>query len=85
VTPGSPAAQAGIHTGDQTVSVGNTRVPVGGDIITAIDGTPTTSNQELIVYLETETHIGDTVDVTLIRGGKEMDMSVTLTERPEQS
>jgi S1-C subfamily serine protease len=85
VTPGSPAAQAGIHTGDQTVSVGNTRVPVGGDIITAIDGTPITSNQELIVYLETETHIGDTVDVTLIRGGKEMDMSVTLTERPEQS
>lgn len=48
--------------------------------------------QELIVYLETETQVEDTVEMTLIRDGQErcpepvegMKVSVTLAERPEQ-
>jgi len=84
VVPGSPVAKAGIRAGDQVVSIGNTRIPVGGDIITAINGTTVANFQELTVYLESETQVGDTVEVTLIRGGQEMTVSVTLAERPEQ-
>jgi S1-C subfamily serine protease len=84
VVSGSPAAKAGIHAGDQMVPIGNTRIPVGGDIITAINGTPVADFQELTVYLESETQVGDTVEVTLIRDGQEMAVSVTLAERPEQ-
>jgi S1-C subfamily serine protease len=84
VTSGGPAAKAGIRGSDRLVSVGNVQVPVGGDIITAINGTSIANFQELTVYLETETQVGDTVEVTLIRDGKEMEVSVTLAERPEQ-
>jgi S1-C subfamily serine protease len=85
VTSGGPAAKAGIRGSDRLVSVGNVQVPVGGDIITAINGTSIANFQELTVYLETETQVGDTVEVTLIRDGKEMEVSVALAERPEQS
>jgi S1-C subfamily serine protease len=84
VVSGGPAAKAGIRAGDQVVSIGNSRVPVGGDIITAINGKPIADFQELTVYLESETQVGDTVEVTLIRNGQEMEVSVTLTERPGQ-
>jgi len=36
------------------------------------------------VYLETETQVGDKVEVTLIRDGQEMKVPLTLAERPEQ-
>jgi len=84
VVSGSPADKAGIRAGDRVVSIGNTRVPVGGDIITAINGEPIADFQELTVYLESETQVGDTVEVTLVRDGREMTVSVTLAERPEQ-
>ena len=83
VTAGGPAATAGIHAGDRVVSIGNARVPVGGDIITALNGKPIASFEELTVYLETETQVGDTVEVTIIRDGREMTVKVTLAERSE--
>jgi S1-C subfamily serine protease len=84
VVPGGPVAEAGIRAGDRVVLIGNTRIPVGGDIITAINGEPIANFEELTVYLESETQVGDTVEVTLIRDGQEMTVSVTLAERPEQ-
>jgi S1-C subfamily serine protease len=84
VVPGGPVAVAGIRAGDRVVSIGNTRIPVGGDIITAINGEPIANFEELTVYLESETQVGDEVEVTLIRDGQEMTVSVTLAERPEQ-
>jgi S1-C subfamily serine protease len=84
VVSGSPAAEAGIRAGDQVVSIGNVQVPVGGDIIVAINEEPIANFQDLTVYLEAETQVGDKVEVTLIRDGQEMTVSVTLAERPEQ-
>jgi S1-C subfamily serine protease len=81
VARGGPADQAGIQGGDQVVRVGNARIPLGGDIITAINGEPITGSKEFVVYLETRTQIGDTVQVTIIRDGEEQNVQVTLTER----
>jgi S1-C subfamily serine protease len=39
-------------------------------------------SREFVVYLETQTQVGDTVHVTIIRDGKEQAIQVTLTERP---
>ncbi len=83
VGAGSPAAQAGIRGPDQVVRLGNVRVPTGMDIITAVDGQVVTSFQDLTVYLETETQVGDTVQVTLIRDGQEQTVAVTVAERPQ--
>ena len=84
VVPNSPAAVAGMRGSNQTVRVGTSTVPIGGDILTAVDERPITNLQELTIYLESQTQVGDTVHVTLIRDGQEMTVSVTLIERPEQ-
>jgi S1-C subfamily serine protease len=85
VTSGSPAAAAGIRGGQREVTVGNARILWGGDIIVALNGQPVANLQELTVYLESETQVGDTVHVTVIRDGDETDVSLTLAERPQQS
>jgi S1-C subfamily serine protease len=80
IAQGGPAAKAGIRGGSRTVRVGRYRVPVGGDIIIAIDGRPLTDSQTLTLYLETETTVGDTVELTVMRDGRELVVPVTLEE-----
>ncbi|MBC7252284.1 MAG: trypsin-like peptidase domain-containing protein [Anaerolineae bacterium] len=81
--PGGPADKAGIRGGDRVVRIGRYRVPLGGDIITAVNGQAVEDFQDLTVYLETETVVGDTVELTIIRDGAEQTVSVTLEERPQ--
>ena len=82
VTVGSPADEAGIHSGTRIVRMGRYQVAVGGDVITAIDGQPMGDMEVWTIYLETQTAIGDTVQITLIRDGKEQTIPVVLAERP---
>jgi S1-C subfamily serine protease len=82
-TAGGPADKAGVQGGSQRVRIGRYQLAVGGDIITAINGQPTTDLQVLTVYLETETAIGDTVELTVLRDGKEITIPVTLGEQPQ--
>lgn len=81
-SPGSPADLAGLRGGQQQVRIGRFLLPVGGDVLTAIDGVPIASDRDLIRYLDTETQIGQTVSVSIIRDGQEMSVPVTLGERP---
>ena len=81
VYPGSPAAKAGIKGGDQTVTVQGQQFTVGGDVIIAADGQPITSADELIAFLA-QKKPGDKVTLTIERGGKTQDVTVTLAERP---
>ena len=80
---GSPADKAGIRGGSRVVRIGRYQVPLGGDIITAINGQPVNDYQGLTVYLETKTSVGDTVSLTIIRDGAEQSIAVTLAERPQ--
>ena len=63
---------------------GRYQLPVGGDVITAINGQPTADLETLTVYLETETAIGDTVDLTVQRGDREHTIPVMLEEQPKE-
>jgi S1-C subfamily serine protease len=83
VVSGGPADRAGIQGGDRIVQLGNVRLALGGDIITAINGEAVDDLQELTVYLETQTQVGDTVEVTIVRDGVEQNVQVTLAERPQ--
>ena len=82
VVRGGPADQAGIQGGDRVVQLGRYRVPLGGDIITSVSGEPIGDYQDLTVHLETQTRVGDTVDVTFLRDGEDQTVEVTLEERP---
>jgi 2-alkenal reductase len=79
VTPGSPADKAGIHAGDQPTSVD---LNAGGDIITAIDGVPVDTFDNLLSYLLSNKSPGDTVVLTVLRDGQSMDFTLTLDKRP---
>jgi S1-C subfamily serine protease len=80
VTRGGPAAAAGLHGGDREAMAGMRRIATGGDLIVAIDGQKIANQFDLNVVLNRK-RPGDTVSVTVYRGGKKMDMPVKLGER----
>jgi S1-C subfamily serine protease len=82
VVEGGPAESAGIQGGSRVVRFGNTRVPLDGDIIVAVDGQEIKNFQDLTVYLENQTVVGNTVEVTIIRAGQEQTVQATLAEQP---
>jgi S1-C subfamily serine protease len=81
VTPGSPAAKAGLQGGDKQVTVQGEQLTVGGDVIVKADNTTIKSADELIAYLGTKKP-GDTVTLTVERNGQTQDVKVTLAEWP---
>ena len=80
VTPGGPADQAGIKPGSKDTNVPNLKA--GGDVITAIDGQPVATFDQLLSYLVTHKSPGDTAVLTVLRDGQSMDITVTLGKRP---
>src|SRR5882724_7768018 len=79
-TNGGPAAAAGIHGGDRVAQAGMRRIAIGGDVITAIDNQKVASQLDVNLVLNHK-RPDDTVNVTLYRGGKKMDIPVKLGER----
>jgi len=80
VTPGGPADKAGIRGGTEATNLPT--VQAGGDIITAIDGQPVNTFDDLLAYLTTNKSPGETAVLTVLRDGKSMDITVTLDKRP---
>ncbi|MGB2897993.1 MAG: trypsin-like peptidase domain-containing protein [Candidatus Acidiferrum sp.] len=78
--PRGPAAVAGIRGGDRLVQAGMRRIHIGGDVIVAIDGQKVAGQLDVNVVLNRK-RPGDTVNVTVYRGGKKMDIPVKLGER----
>jgi serine protease Do len=66
VAPNSPAAQAGLRQ---------------GDVITAIDGKPIASEADLRQAIQAH-KIGDTIELTVLRNGKQMTVRAQLTQAP---
>ncbi len=83
VERGSAADGAGLHGADSQVIVGNYRIPVGGDLITAIDGKAVETDDAVIRALSRK-HAGDTMALTIYRGGRSMELKVTLGEDREE-
>ena len=82
VAAGSPAEKAGLLGGTRRLNIGTIDIMWGGDLIIAIDGTPVESVEQLNIYLEQRTRVGQTVELTVVRDYKQIRVSVTLGERP---
>ncbi len=82
VSPGGPAESAGIRGGSQILQTATMRLPVGGDVITGIEGVPMTRMEELSAYIEANASVGQTVRVDVYRNGSAMTIPVTLGARP---
>jgi len=79
---GGPA-EGSLQGSDDTEIVDGQRIPVGGDVIVAIDGQNVSTQEELGSYLATETSPGDEVELTVVRDGERTTVNVTLGERPD--
>jgi S1-C subfamily serine protease len=82
VLPNSPAEKAGLRPSNQQVTIQGLPATVGGDVITAIDGQPVRSMDDVIAYLARSTKVDQKVTLNILRDGKEMSVEVTLSARP---
>jgi S1-C subfamily serine protease len=83
VTPGSSAEQAGLRGGTERAYLGNIPIMLGGDLIVAIDGEKVQDEQDLAQTMNNH-RAGDTVKITIYRGKKKIDVSVSLGEARQQ-
>lgn len=81
VVKGGPADMAGIVA----ATLDDNNIPHGGDIITAIDGHPMKTIDDIIAYLDDSKSVGDKVNITVDRQGKSLDLIATLEVRPAPS
>lgn len=77
VNPGGAAERAGLRAAAAASASGV--LPPGGDIVIAIDGKPMTSIEQLAKVVDGY-KVGDTVKLTIIRGGNQIEIAATLRE-----
>ncbi len=82
VVPGSPADAAGVQGSSREAQVYGQNLSVGGDVIIAVNGQPVNNFEDLLAYLSRNTKVGDQIQLTVLRDGKEMNLTVTLAARP---
>jgi serine protease Do len=81
VEPGSPAAKAGLRASSRNVNAGTDlngapiQAPINGDVILKINGedVQTAEDMQRVVF---NTKVGDTVTLTVSRGGKQLEVQV---------
>jgi S1-C subfamily serine protease len=81
VTSGGPAADAGLKAADATTVVGGQEFPTGGDIITAVNGKPVSTSEDLQSVIGAMKP-GESASITYSRDGSEHTLQVTLGTRP---
>ncbi|HEY1238511.1 MAG TPA: trypsin-like peptidase domain-containing protein [Solirubrobacterales bacterium] len=81
VLNGGPADDAGIKGATGQATIGGETVPIGGDIVTKVDGKQITGMDDVISAVN-EHKPGDQITLTVWRDGKQQDVSVTLGDRP---
>ena len=78
----SAAARGGLRPADATVVSDGRELPIGGDIIIAIDGTPVRGMDDVLAYVVENTRPGDRTEFTVLRDGVETGVSITMAARP---
>ena len=82
ITSGSPAATAGIEAGTTNLNDNGEEVTVGGDLIIAYNGQTVSGADDLIADLANEGVVGQSVTLTILRSGKQLQVQVTPGIRP---
>jgi len=81
VVSDSPADNAGLQGGQESVTIRGQRVPSGGDIIVAWDD-ETVTQMEGLQALVSASHPGQQVTLTVLRDSAQLDLQVTLEAYP---
>ncbi len=81
VDAGSGAARAGVRAGKSERVVDGVSVRPGGDVIVAIDGRAVATGEDVARIVAEHLHPGQTVRLTVLRGGKRLALSLQLGAR----
>jgi Trypsin-like serine proteases, typically periplasmic, contain C-terminal PDZ domain len=81
VLSGGPADDAGIKGATGQATISGQAFPVGGDIITKVDGKPI-SGMDDVVSAVNDHKPGDEITLTIFSGGQQKDVTVKLGDRP---
>ena len=82
VAPGGPADGAGIQGGDTPMQLNGREIPLGGDVVLAINDRDVRKIDDVLGYLQQATQVGETVTLTVWRDGQIIEIDVTLGARP---
>ncbi len=81
VLRGSSEDVSGIRGAREIVDIGNVELGVGGDLIVAIDGQPV-ARQDALVRAIANKRVGDTINLTIYRNGRTLNIPVKLLRPP---
>jgi 2-alkenal reductase len=81
VEPGGPAEEAGLRGSSGATRVNGVEIPAGGDVVVAVDGEAVQDFSALLAAVAFS-QPGDTLDLTVLREGQQVQVPVTLAERP---
>jgi S1-C subfamily serine protease len=81
VVANSPASRAGLKGSTGTKTIQGIQVPTGGDVVVEVDGEPIADFAELLDET-TKRNPGDTMELTVLRGGQRIKVEIELDVRP---
>ncbi|MBK8984711.1 MAG: trypsin-like peptidase domain-containing protein [Chloroflexi bacterium] len=84
VVAGGPSDKAGLRASSDLVTIDGFEAAIGGDIIVGINGQQVVKFDDLLSYIVQKTAVGDTINLTVLRGGEQVEVSLTLEARPTQ-
>ena len=79
----SPADKAGLIGMSQTQVIDGKEYPADGDIIISVDDKEVRKISDILIHLQREKSVGDTMSMGILRDGEFMHISLELVERPD--
>ena len=83
IVDGSPADKAGLKGVTQTQVINGKEYPADGDIIISVDDKEVRKISDILIHLQREKSVGDTMVLGVLRDGEFMHISLELVERPD--
>jgi len=83
VVDGSPADKAGLKGMTATQVIDGKEYPADGDIIISVDDKEVRNISDILIHLQREKSVGDTMVLGVLRDGEFMHLSLELVERPD--
>ena len=81
VIEGSPADLGGLLGVTETIEIDDREYPIDGDIIISVDGIEVRKISDILVHLQRNKVIGDSMELEVLRDGEILDITITLEER----
>lgn len=85
VVKDSPAEKAGLHGTSETKEIDGVKYQIGGDVILSVDHRDIRKIDDILIYLQREKKVGDTINLEILREGRVTNFEITLEERPNNN